>query len=238
VTTLQQTPLYDLHQQLGAKMTAFAGYAMPVHYEKGIIHEHLHCRAEAGLFDISHMGQCRISGDGAVEALERLTPCGIIDLPIGGQKYTVLTNEQGGVIDDIMVTRSQTGVSLIVNAACKAKDFAHLRQHLPPHCALDVCDELALLALQGPKAASVMAKFSSAACDLRFMQALETEWADVHCLISRSGYTGEDGFEISLPQAKAGHIARLLLAEEGVGADWPGRARYLAPGSGALSIRP
>lgn len=216
MTTLQQTPLYDFHKQLGAKMTTFAGYEMPLQYDKGIIHEHLHCRAQAGLFDISHMGQCRISGDGAAAALERLTPSGLVDLPVGGQKYTVLTNAEGGVIDDIIVTRTQNGLSLIVNAACKEKDFAHLRQHLPPDCEFETCNDLALLALQGPLAVKVMAKFSAEAIDLRFMQACESEMDGVACQISRSGYTGEDGFEISLPQAESERIARLLLAEEGV----------------------
>lgn len=216
MTTLQQTPLYDLHKQLGAKMTAFAGYAMPLQYEKGIIHEHLHCRAQAGLFDISHMGQGRILGEQAAAALERLTPGGIVGLPVGAQKYTVLTNAEGGVIDDIIVTRSEAGLSLIVNAACKDKDFAHLRRHLPPDCEFETCNDLALLALQGPLAVKVMAKFSAEAIDLRFMQACASDIAGVACLISRSGYTGEDGFEISLPQAEAERIARLLLAEEGV----------------------
>lgn len=216
VTSSKQTPLYDLHLQLGAKMTTFAGYQMPVQYKSGIIQEHLHCRSQAGFFDISHMGQCRIVGEGAAEALERLTPGGIVDLKIGAQKYTVLTNGEGGVIDDIIVTRIEAGLSLIVNAGCKDKDFVYLRSQLPVDCFFEALSDLALFALQGPGAAAVMAKFSAEAGALKFMQACATDIAGSTCHVSRSGYTGEDGFEISLPQADAGRIARVLLAEDGV----------------------
>ncbi|WP_446808189.1 glycine cleavage system aminomethyltransferase GcvT [Methylomonas sp. 2BW1-5-20] len=216
VTSSKQTPLYDLHLQLGAKMTTFAGYQMPVQYKNGIIREHLHCRSRTGFFDISHMGQCRVSGEHAAEALEKLTPGGIVDLKLGGQKYTVLTNAGGGVIDDIIVTRIETGLSLIVNAGCKDKDFAYLRSQLPLDCQFEELNDLALFALQGPGAAAVMVKFAAEAGGLRFMQACAAEIAGTACLISRSGYSGEDGFEISLPQAEAERIARLLLAEDGV----------------------
>jgi aminomethyltransferase len=216
VTSSKQTPLYDLHLQLGAKMTTFAGYQMPVQYKSGIIHEHLHCRSQAGFFDISHMGQCRVSGEHAAEALEKLTPGGIVDLKPGAQKYTVLTNAEGGVIDDIIVTRNASDLSLIVNAGCKDKDFAYLRSHLPADCLFEALSDLALFALQGPGAVAVMAKFSAEAGGLKFMQACATEIAGSVCHISRSGYSGEDGFEISLPQADAERIARLLLAEDGV----------------------
>ncbi|WP_324615366.1 glycine cleavage system aminomethyltransferase GcvT [Methylomonas albis] len=216
VTSSKQTPLYDLHRQLAAKMTTFAGYQMPVQYKNGIIHEHLHCRSQAGFFDISHMGQCRVIGEGAAEALEKLTPGGIVDLKLGAQKYTVLTHAEGGVIDDIIVTRIASGLAIIVNAGCKDKDFAYLRSRLPADCGFEELSELALLALQGPSAASVMTKFSAEAAGLTFMQACAAEIAGVACTISRSGYTGEDGFEISLPQAAAERIAGLLLAEAGV----------------------
>lgn len=213
---LKFTPLYPLHEQLGAKMTAFAGYSMPVQYTKGIIHEHLHCRSRIGFFDISHMGQCQIIGEAAAEALENLTPGGIVDLQIGQQKYTVLTNVEGGVIDDIIVTRTESGLSVIVNAGCKDKDFAYLRSRLPADCLFEELAESALFALQGPGAAAVMTKFSAEAGGLKFMQACATDIVGTQCLISRSGYSGEDGFEISLPQAEAERIARLLLAEDGV----------------------
>jgi len=195
-------------------MTTFAGYQMPVQYKNGIIHEHLHCRSQAGFFDISHMGQCRILGEGAAEALEKLTPGGIVDLKCGAQKYTVLTNADGGVIDDIIVTRIESGLSLIVNAGCKDKDFAYLRSQLPADCVFEALAELALFALQGPAAAAVLAKFAPQTGELKFMQACATDIAGTLCHISRSGYTGEDGFEISLPQADAEHIARLLLADD------------------------
>ncbi|TCV83917.1 MULTISPECIES: glycine cleavage system aminomethyltransferase GcvT [Methylomonas] len=216
VTSSKQTPLHDLHLQLGAKMTTFAGYQMPVQYKNGIIHEHLHCRNKAGFFDISHMGQCRVSGERAAEALEKLTPGGIADLKQGAQKYTVLTNAEGGVIDDIIVTRIEAGLSIIVNAGCKDKDFAYLRSQLSLDCQFEELNELALFALQGPGAAAVMAKFAAEAVGLKFMQACAAEIAGTACHISRSGYSGEDGFEISLPQADAERIARLLLAEDGV----------------------
>ncbi|ANE54635.1 glycine cleavage system aminomethyltransferase GcvT [Methylomonas sp. DH-1] len=216
MTDLKHTPLAALHRELGAKMTAFAGYQMPVQYKNGIIHEHLHCRSQAGFFDISHMGQCRIFGDRAAAALDKLTPGGIAELAVGQQKYTVLTNAAGGVIDDIIVTRVTDGVGIIVNAGCKDKDFAYLRERLPADCRFEALRDQALLALQGPGAAAVMAKFSGEAATLNFLQVCQTSVAGVTCTVSRSGYTGEDGFEISLPAADAERIAKLLLAEDGV----------------------
>lgn len=211
MSDLKQTPLYDLHRELGAKMTAFAGYVMPVQYPKGIIHEHLHCRSRAGLFDISHMGQCRILGGNAAKVLEKLTPGGILDLAVGKQKYTVLTNPQGGVIDDIIVTRIESGLSLIVNAGCKNKDFAYLKQQLPDDCEFIECTEWALLALQGPEAVQVLGAYSAAVAELRFMQTCNTDIAGIECNMSRCGYTGEDGFEISVHKKDAERLARLLL---------------------------
>ena len=213
MTDLKQTPLHRLHLELGAKMTAFAGYAMPLQYTKGIIHEHLHCRSQVGFFDISHMGQCRVLGDNAASALERLTPGGILDLAVGAQKYTVLTNVDAGVIDDIIITRTEAGLSIIVNAGCKDKDFAYLKQSLPDDCRFDACADLALFALQGPAAAGLMEKYSVDSASLCFMHSCATQIAGIDCVVSRSGYTGEDGFEISLHQDHAESLARLLLAE-------------------------
>lgn len=209
---LKPTALFRLHQELVAKMTGFAGYAMPLQYT-GIIREHLHCRSQAGLFDISHMGQCRISGAAAGQALDGLTPGGITQLAVGRQKYTVLTNSEGGVIDDIIVSRLDDGYALIVNAACKEKDFQHLRQHLPADCLLEVDEAAALLALQGPAAVQVLQRFAPQTAVLGFMHTGCFDIGGVICQISRSGYTGEDGFEISLPEAEAEKLARLLLAE-------------------------
>ncbi len=216
MTELKHTPLYRLHLEIGAKMTAFAGYAMPVHYAKGILHEHGHCRSRVGFFDISHMGQCRILGDSAAAELEKLTPGGINDLPVGAQKYTVLTNAAAGVIDDIIVTRMASGLSVIVNAGCKDKDFAYLRRQISRDCTFEDCADLALFALQGPGAAAVMAVFSEAAANLQFMRTCPASIQGMACHISRSGYTGEDGFEISVPQTHAEQLARILLAQEGV----------------------
>lgn len=216
VTDLKQTPLYQMHLRLGAKMTAFAGYAMPVQYPKGIIHEHLHCRSQTGFFDISHMGQCRILGDGAAAELEKLTPGGIVDLGCGAQKYTVLTNDDGGVIDDIIVTRIEAGVAIIVNAGCKDKDFAYLDRQLSGKCEFVPCPDLALFALQGPGAAAVMEKLSADAGRLTFLHGCETLIDGAACHVSRSGYSGEDGFEISLPGDDAERLAGLLLAEQNV----------------------
>jgi aminomethyltransferase len=213
---LKQTPLHQLHLDLGGKMTAFAGYQLPIHYQNGIIHEHLHCRSHAGFFDISHMGQCLISGDEAVSELERLTPSDITGLKPEQQKYTVLTNDEGGIIDDIIITRIESGLTVVVNAACKDKDFNYLVSRLSSRCQFIELQELALVALQGPSAATIMQKFSAIAANLPFMTACETELGGIHCTVSRCGYTGEDGFEISVANSDAEALARLLLAEKNV----------------------
>lgn len=210
---LKQTPLYNLHLELGAKMVCFAGYQMPVQYSNGILHEHLHCRNHAGFFDISHMGQCLIQGDAAASELERLTPSDITGLKPGEQKYTVLTNNDGGIIDDIIVTRIGSGLMVVVNAACKDKDFSHLKEYLSDRCSVKELTCQALFALQGPSAAKIIDKFSASAENLSFMQACETDVNGIPCNISRSGYTGEDGFEISVANHYAEQLARLLLAE-------------------------
>jgi aminomethyltransferase len=212
----KQTPLYPLHLKLGAKMVPFAGYEMPVHYSQGIIHEHLHCRSHAGFFDISHMGQCLILGDDAARELEHLTPSDITGLKTGAQKYTVLTNSEGGIIDDIIITRIDSGLMIIVNAACKDKDFKYLESRLSGHCTFKELPDQALLALQGPAAATVVARFSKQAAELLFMQACVTEINGISCTLSRCGYTGEDGFEISVANQYAQQLTKLLLAENEV----------------------
>jgi aminomethyltransferase len=210
---LKQTSLYSLHLELGAKMAPFAGYEMPIQYPGGIIHEHRHCRSQAGLFDISHMGQCLILGESAADELEHLTPGGIAGLSPGQMKYTVLTNDKGGIVDDIIVTRRTEGLMLIVNAACASKDYRHLSERLSPRCRLSEMPGYSLFALQGPESAAIMRKYSAAAAELSFMQSMETELNGIRCLVSRSGYTGEDGFEISLENQYAERLARELLDE-------------------------
>ncbi len=211
VTTIHKTALYELHIELGAKMVPFADYQMPLQYSKGIIHEHLHCRNQASLFDISHMGQCLLKGPSASIGLEKLTPAIISRLSSGRQQYTVLTNSDGGIIDDIVVTRLGQELTIVVNSACKEKDFKHLRKQLPNDCQLQELTEHALLALQGPSSSHIFQQIAPEACRLQFMQACHTEIEDIPCMISRSGYTGEDGFEISLPNRFAEKLARILL---------------------------
>jgi len=211
---LNHTPLYDLHLELGAKMVPFAGYAMPVQYPLGVLKEHLHTRAQAGLFDVSHMGQVKLIGKGAAAALERLVPVDIIDLPAGQQRYALFTDENGGILDDLMVSNFGDDVLyVVVNAACKEQDIAHLRRHLSAHCDVVELADRALLALQGPAAATVLARLAPAAAELTFMQNAQLELAGIACYVSRSGYTGEDGYEISVPAADASALARRLLAE-------------------------
>ncbi len=213
---IKQTPLHQLHLDLGGKMTEFSGYQLPVHYQHGIIHEHLHCRSHAGFFDISHMGQCLILGEDAADEIERISPSNITGLIPGQQRYTVLTNEEGGIIDDIIITRIGSGLRIVVNAACKDKDFDYLTSHLSDHCQFFRLNDQALFALQGPKSVAIIRKYSSYAADLMFMTACECELGGITCTISRSGYTGEDGFEISVVSTNAEALARLLLAEKDV----------------------
>lgn len=209
--TLKQTPLHDLHLSLGAKMVPFAGYHMPVQYPLGVLKEHLHTRARAGLFDVSHMGQIRLVGEGAAKALETLVPVDIVDLPVGMQRYAVFTNEQGGILDDLMVANAGDHLFLVVNAGCKDQDLAHLRQ-LQDQCeVVSLFDSHALLALQGPLAAQVLARLSPAVAQMTFMQFAAVEIRGIVCQVSRSGYTGEDGYEISVPVEHAETLARLLL---------------------------
>ncbi len=209
---LQRTPLHRLHLSLGAKMVPFAGYDMPVQYPTGIMAEHLHTRAKAGLFDVSHMGQARLDGAGAAEALERLVPGDIAGLAPGRMRYTLLTNDRGGILDDLMVTRAGDHLLLVVNAARKAEDFAHLQRRLGAAAVMPLADR-ALLALQGPEAPAVLARLAPGAPALAFMSGAALVVDGVACFVTRSGYTGEDGFELSVPADAAERLARRLLAE-------------------------
>ena len=214
--SLLHTPLHDLHVALGARMVPFAGYAMPVQYPAGILAEHLQVRARAGLFDVSHMGQLRLSGPHAAAALETLLPADIVGLAPGRQRYAFFTNAAGGILDDLMVVNDGGEYVLVVNAACKAADHMHLKDALAALCTVGPLEDRALLALQGPLAASIMARLCPPAAALAFMAVARVTLAGIACLVSRSGYTGEDGFEISLAAVDADVLARTLLAEEGV----------------------
>lgn len=211
---LKRTPLYDLHLELGARMVPFAGYEMPVQYPLGVMKEHLHTRDQAGLFDVSHMGQIRLHGPGAAAALETLVPVDISDLPVGMQRYAMFTDENGGILDDLMVANAGDHLFLVVNAGCKDQDLAHLRNHLTGACEIEELSEArALLALQGPLAAQALARLAPEVSGMTFMQFKTVEILDVACYVSRSGYTGEDGFEISVPTSQANELARALLAQ-------------------------
>jgi len=214
------TPLHALHIEMGAKMVPFAGYDMPVQYALGVRKEHIHCREAAGLFDVSHMGQLYLRGANAAKALEALVPVDIMDLPAGKQRYAFFTNEQGGILDDLMVTNLGDHLFVVVNAACKEQDIAHIQAHLPEDVEMELIDDRALLALQGPKAAEVLARLNPVVSDMVFMDAVTVELLGVECLVSRSGYTGEDGYEISVPADKADALARELLANAEV--EWIG----------------
>jgi aminomethyltransferase len=215
-SSLKRTPLHALHLARGARMVPFAGYEMPVQYASGVMKEHLHTRGCAGLFDVSHMGQIALHAkSGHVEdaalALERLVPQDIIGVAPGRQRYAQLTNDSGGILDDLMIANFGSHLFLVVNAACKAEDEAHLRAHLSETCMIEPLPDRALLALQGPKAESVLAKFCADAPAMRFMDAGPHSVNGIDCFVSRSGYTGEDGFEISVPADHAEALAAALL---------------------------
>jgi aminomethyltransferase len=218
---LRETPLAELHRELGGRMVPFAGYAMPVQYPAGIMAEHLQCRARAALFDVSHMGQAELVGAGGAAALEALTPADLKGLKPNRQRYALLTNEAGGILDDFMAANLPTPdgaerLFLVVNAANKDADFDRIAAQLPPGLRLKRREDRALLALQGPEAIAAIADHAPGAAALSFMGVAETTLFGAHAIISRSGYTGEDGVEISLPGEEAERVARALLKLDGV----------------------
>ena len=211
---LLTTPLHALHLELGARMVAFAGYSMPVQYPSGLVAEHLHTRQAAGLFDVSHMGQLRLVGRGAAAALESLMPVDVIDLPVGKQRYGLLLHETGGILDDLMFFNKGLGeIFAIVNGACKVADFAHLQAQIGLQCQVIPQPDQALLALQGPLAGTALARLAPDTAALVFMSGGDFSIAGCDCFVTRSGYTGEDGFEISVPAAQVETLARALLAQ-------------------------
>jgi aminomethyltransferase len=218
---LKTTPLHALHASCGGKMVPFAGYDMPVQYATGVLREHLHTRTHAGLFDVSHMGQIALrpkSGKvaDAALALERLVPQDILGVAAGRQRYAQFTNAAGGLLDDLMVANFGSHLFVVVNAACKAEDEAHLRANLSDVCLIEPLADRALIALQGPKASSALAKLCAEAPAMRFMDAGPLGVDGIDCFVSRSGYTGEDGFEISVPAQHAEALAKRLLESSDV----------------------
>lgn len=214
---LLKTPLYDLHVELGARMVPFAGYSMPVQYPAGLMAEHRHTRNAAGLFDISHMGQLRLVGPDAAAAFETLMPVDVIDLAAGKQRYGLLLNDQGGILDDLMFFNEGHGsIFVIVNGACKVADIAHIQQKIGARCDVQPMPDHALLALQGPQAAAVLARLSPGIERFVFMTGGAVQIGGVPAFATRSGYTGEDGFEISVAAQNADALARLLLAQPDV----------------------
>ncbi|TXL21108.1 glycine cleavage system protein T [Methylococcaceae bacterium HT5] len=209
---IEKTALHSLHTELKAKITPFAGYAMPLHYPPGIIKEHLHTRTKAGLFDISHMGQIRLTGDQSAAELEKLVPSNIQTLQPGQQRYTALTNKSGGIIDDLIIANLDKYLLLIVNASRKDAVVQHLQIHLPHHCQIELLTEQALLALQGPQAVTVLQQYEKQLSKMPYMSIRQTEINNIPCTISRSGYTGEDGFEISVANIFANNLAQRLLS--------------------------
>ena len=211
--TLRVTPLHTLHKALGGKMVPFAGYDMPVQYPAGIIAEHQHCRTAATLFDVSHMGQVRLDGPDAAAALETLVPGDIAGLAPMRTRYTLFTNASGGILDDLMVTNAGDHLFLVVNASRKADDLAHLRARIGGRAKITELADRALLALQGPQAAAVMARLAPDTQAMKFMNFAHIRIDGVECWLTRSGYTGEDGFEISVPGEAAEQLARRLLEQ-------------------------
>ena len=214
---LLKTPLHDLHVELGARMVPFAGYSMPVQYPQGLMAEHLHTRAAAGLFDVSHMGQLRLVGRDAAAALEGLIPVDVIDLPAGKQRYGLLLNDDGGIMDDLMFFNRDVAnggdLFIIVNGACKTADIAHIQQKISARCDVIPMPDMALLALQGPQAVIALQRLAPGVEKLVFMSGGRFTVADCDCFLTRSGYTGEDGFEISVHASQADKLARALLAQ-------------------------
>ncbi len=213
MSDLKTTPLHALHVRLGARMVPFAGYSMPVQYPAGIIAEHRQCRASAALFDVSHMGQLRLLGPDAAAALETLVPVDIVDLGLHRQRYALFTNATGGILDDLMVVRRDDDLFLVVNAACKDADTRHLVTHIGHRCTVVPLPDRALLALQGPQAVTALSRLNADVARLVFMSGGHFTLAGAECYVTRSGYTGEDGFEISVPADAAVALAEALLAQ-------------------------
>ena len=213
---LLRTPLYDLHVRLDARMVPFAGYAMPVQYPLGVLKEHMHTRAHAGLFDVSHMGQVELHGADAAAALETLVPVDVIGITPGKQRYALFTNDAGGILDDLMIFNTGSYLHVVVNAACKAQDIAHLTSQIGNRCEVRVRDDLALLALQGPGAVNALKSVTVGDIPQTFMAGGRLLLAGIDCLVTRSGYTGEDGFEISVAAAQCEALATALLAQANV----------------------
>jgi len=212
-TTLAKTPLHALHLELGGKMVPFAGYEMPVQYPAGILKEHNHTRSQAGLFDVSHMGQVRLVGADAAAALESLVPVDVIGLGAGRQRYALFTNEAGGILDDLMITNAGDHLFVVVNAACKVQDTARMIEHLSGRCKVEALEDRGLLALQGPAAAAALERLAPEVAKLTFMTAAAVTIVGADCFVTRSGYSGEDGFEISVPAESAEALARALLEQ-------------------------
>jgi aminomethyltransferase len=214
---LLQVPLNDLHLALGARMVPFAGYSMPVQYPEGLMFEHKHTRTAAGLFDVSHMGQLRLVGPDAAAAFESLIPVDVIDLGVGKQRYGLLLNEDGGIIDDLMFVNRGTDIFVIVNGACKVGDIAHIQAKIGHRCQVIPMPERALLALQGPQAVTALSRLAPGVEKLVFMTGgsftVDTGAEKIDVYLTRSGYTGEDGFEISVDAAQATALAQALLAQ-------------------------
>jgi aminomethyltransferase len=212
----QKTSLYPIHEEFGARMVEFAGYAMPLSYPSGIVREHLWTRESAGLFDVSHMGQLRVSGRHAAAALESLIPLDIAGLQRGRQRYGVLTNDAGGILDDLMVANLGDAWLLVVNAARKQADIRHLQSCLDASVSIELLEDRSLIALQGPAAAAVLARLAPETAAMAFMEVREIAVCGSDCIVSRSGYTGEDGFELSVPDDAALRVAGELLRQREV----------------------
>ncbi|MGB0959587.1 MAG: glycine cleavage system aminomethyltransferase GcvT [Halocynthiibacter sp.] len=213
MTEPMRTPLYDLHVELGAKMVDFAGWDMPVQYPMGVMGEHKHCREKAALFDVSHMGQVELHGGGAAQELEKLVPSSITPLKEGKARYTFFTNENGGIMDDLIVSNAGDHLFLVVNASMRGQDIPHMRAHLAGVDVVELEDR-ALIAIQGPSAEAVVAAQCPAAADMTFMETIVADVDGVVCRLSRLGYTGEDGYEISIPQDDAIRITKLFLEHD------------------------
>ncbi|MDP2740047.1 MAG: glycine cleavage system aminomethyltransferase GcvT, partial [Pseudorhodobacter sp.] len=216
-TGLKRLGLHDLHVSLGGKMVPFAGYEMPVQYPTGVMKEHLHTRAAAGLFDVSHMGQVilrpKTTYEATALAFESLMPVDVLGVKPGRQRYGIFTNEQGGILDDLMFANRTDHIFVVVNAGCKEDDVAHMRAHLSDACTVEYITDRALLALQGPTAEAALARHLPGVTAMKFMDVAVLDWQGAAIWISRTGYTGEDGFEISVPQGRAEAFAKVLLAE-------------------------